>query len=82
MDIRPYAPGDLSVCRGLHEELVSHHREIYDAPHIGGDDPALGFDEYLALPKRVATWVAVDDDGVVVGMTGLLFPKARPRSNR
>ncbi len=73
MEIRPYVAADLADCRGLHEELVGHHREIYDAPHIGGDEPALGFDDYLALPERVATWVAIDDDCGIVGMTGLLW---------
>ncbi len=73
MHIRPYEPDDLESCRALQEELVEHHREIYDAPHIGGDHPGLEFDEYLDRSDRIATWVAVDDSGAVIGLTGLLW---------
>ncbi len=72
MLIRSYEVGDLDQCRALNEELVVHHRRIYDAPHIGGDEPGLGFDEYLARPDRIATWVAIDNGGIV-GLTGLLW---------
>lgn len=72
MDVRPYEPADLEACRVLYAQLVEHHREIYDDPSIGGDDPGRGFDDYLAIPERVITWVAVDDDRVV-GLTGLLW---------
>jgi GNAT superfamily N-acetyltransferase len=70
--IRAYEPADHDACRALHVQLVEHHREIYESPSIGGDDPGAGFDEYLALADRVSTWVAVDD-GRIVGMTGLLW---------
>ncbi len=48
-----------------------HHRRIYGDPTIGGDDPGAAFDEYLAMPDRVGSWVAVSD-GTVVGLAGLL----------
>jgi GNAT superfamily N-acetyltransferase len=72
VEIRPYEPSDLEACRDLYTQLVEHHREIYDDPSIGGDDPGAGFDDYLALSERVATWVAVDDNSIV-GLTGLLW---------
>src|SRR4051794_6989991 len=70
MEIRDYAPADHSACRQLWVELTEHHRRIYGDPTIGGDDPGAAFDDYLALPERVASWVA-DDDGRLVGLTGL-----------
>ncbi len=71
--IRPYRPDDEDACRGLWTELVEHHREIYQAPGIGGDQPELEFDAYLERPDRVSTWVAVLADKTVVGMSGLLW---------
>jgi GNAT superfamily N-acetyltransferase len=56
----------------LYAQLVEHHREIYGDSTIGGDDPGSGFDDYLAIPERVMTWVATDDD-TIVGMTGLFW---------
>lgn len=70
--VREYRSEDLDACRRLYAQLVEHHREIYDDPTIGGDDPGSGFDEYLAIPERVVTWVATDGDAVI-GMTGLLW---------
>jgi hypothetical protein len=55
VQIREYLTRDLDACRALYSQLVEHHREIYADPAIGGDDPAAGFDEYYALPERVAT---------------------------
>lgn len=72
MPIREYRSEDLQACRALYAQLVEHHREIYDDPTIGGQNPGAGFDEYLALPERVLTWVAVED-GAVIGVTGLLW---------
>ena len=68
--VRDYASADYSACRMLWVELTEHHRRIYEDPAIGGDDPGDAFDEYLAMPERVASWVA-DLDGRVVGLTGL-----------
>jgi GNAT superfamily N-acetyltransferase len=72
VNIREYRPTDLDDCRGLYAQLVEHHRDIYHDPTIGGDDPGAGFDDYLALPHRVRTWVAADG-GSLVGLTGLLW---------
>lgn len=72
VDIRPYEHSDLDACRALYAQLVEHHRDIYDDSSIGGDDPGAGFDDYLALPERVCTWVAVDTRHIV-GLTGLLW---------
>jgi GNAT superfamily N-acetyltransferase len=72
VEIRAYRPEDRAACKDLYAQLVEHHREIYDDPTIGGEDPGGGFDEYLALPERVVTWVAVDGDEIV-GLTGLLW---------
>ena len=69
--LRDYVPADHAACRTLWVELTEHHRRIYGDPSIGGDDPGRGFDDYLALPERVASWVA-ELDGHVVGLTGLL----------
>jgi GNAT superfamily N-acetyltransferase len=68
--LRDYGPADYSVCRVLWVELTEHHRRIYRDPSIGGTDPGAGFDAYLAVPERVASWVA-DLSGQVVGLTGL-----------
>lgn len=68
--VRGYTSSDYSACRMLWVELTEHHRRIYEDPSIGGEDPGAGFDDYLARPERVASWVA-DAAGVVVGLTGL-----------
>jgi GNAT superfamily N-acetyltransferase len=68
--VRDYASTDYPAGRSLWVELTEHHRRIYEDPSIGGEDPGTGFDEYLARPERVASWVA-DVDGRVVGLTGL-----------
>lgn len=69
--IREYEPSDYAAGRSLWAELTEHHRRIYGDPTIGGDDPGAAFDEYLAAPERVGSWVA-DQGGRVVGLTGLL----------
>lgn len=68
--VRDYAAADYTAGRMLWAELTEHHRRIYGDPSIGGDDPGSGFDDYLAVPARVGSWVA-DLDGRVVGLTGL-----------
>lgn len=70
MGVRGYAEGDLAACRGLWVELTEQHRQIYQAPEIGGDDPGSKFDEHLAKVGADQLWVAVAD-GQVVGLTGL-----------
>ncbi len=72
VEIRAYRDSDHDACRELWAALTDHHRTIYAAPHIGGDDPGADFDRYLADPKRQASWVAVSG-GAVVGLTGLLI---------
>src|SRR5688572_16327169 len=46
--VRGYEPRDLEACRGLWVELTQRHRDIFDAPEIGGDDSGSAFDEHLA----------------------------------
>jgi hypothetical protein len=72
VDVREFRPADIDACRRLYAQLVEHHREIYGDVTIGGDDPGSGFDEHLATPQRVTTWVATDGDDIVA-MTGLLW---------
>jgi GNAT superfamily N-acetyltransferase len=70
--VRDYADdGDYRAGRALWAELTEYHRGIYGDPSIGGDDPGAGFDDYLAMPQRIGSWVA-DFRGQVVGLTGLL----------
>jgi GNAT superfamily N-acetyltransferase len=69
--VRDYANGDYDACRSLWAELTKYHRSIYGDPSIGGDDPGAGFDDYLADPQRVGSWVA-GSGGRVIGLTGLL----------
>jgi GNAT superfamily N-acetyltransferase len=69
--IRDYETKDYDVCRSLWVELTQHHRDIYEDPAIGGDDPGRGFDRYLEDPRRRATWVAELEDRVVA-LAGLL----------
>jgi GNAT superfamily N-acetyltransferase len=73
--VRDYAEGDYGACRSLWTELTEYHRSIYGDPSIGGDDPGAGFDDYLAEPKRMASWVARSHGGVI-GLTGL-FDRGR-----
>jgi GNAT superfamily N-acetyltransferase len=68
--VRDYAEGDYVACRALWAELTGYHRRIYGDSSIGGDDPGAGFDDYLAEPRRLGSWVA-ESDGLVVGLTGL-----------
>jgi GNAT superfamily N-acetyltransferase len=70
IEVREYRGQDYPACRQLWVELTEHHRRLYGDPSIGGDDPGAGFDDYLATPARVTSWVA-DSAGTVVGLTGL-----------
>ena len=69
--IRTYKSADLDRCRSLWAQMTQHHRDIYDDPTIGGDEPGLEFDGHLDRvgPERV--WVATVE-GEVVGLTSLI----------
>lgn len=69
--VRGYEDRDLDACRGLWEELTQWHRDIFDAPEIGGSDPGKAFDEHLAKIGADSIWVA-EVEGAVVGLAGLL----------
>jgi len=70
--IRSYEPRDLEACRSLWLELTDWHREIYESPSIGGDDPGRFFDEHLERVGAGNIWVAEDDGGQLVGLAGLI----------
>jgi N-acetylglutamate synthase-like GNAT family acetyltransferase len=69
--VRGYEPRDLEACRGLWVELTQRHRDIFDAPEIGGEDPGRAFDEHLAKVGAENIWVA-EVEGRVVGLAGLI----------
>lgn len=70
VEIRSYEDRDLASCRRLWVELTEWHRQIYDSPGLGGDDPGLHCDEHLEKVGRDRIWLA-EYNGTVVGMTGL-----------
>ena len=70
--IRNYETSDLEQCRLLWTELTQHHRELYDDPSIGGDDPGRFFDEQLAEVGPENVWIA-DKGGIVAGMACLMI---------
>lgn len=74
--IRPYGSSDLTACRALWAELTDVHRELYDDPTFGGDDPGRAFDRYLAEDRPERVWVA-DAGSRVVGLAGLLVVDGR-----
>ena len=69
--IRKYKPQDREHCRGLWRELTEWHREIYDDPTIGGENPEDYFDKHLVRVGADNLWVAVDGSNVV-GLVGLM----------
>lgn len=69
--VRTYAETDREACRALWVDLTQHHRDIYDSPQIGGDDPGAQFDDHLARVGPVRIWVAEGADGIV-GMAGMI----------
>jgi N-acetylglutamate synthase-like GNAT family acetyltransferase len=69
--IRQYEPKDLGACRHLWGELTRRHRDIYEDPAIGGDDPGQPFGPYLEHAGLHGPWV-VEVDGEVVALAGLL----------
>ena len=71
MSVRGFEPSDLDRCRALWAENVQRHREIYEDPSIGGDDPGLEFDRHLSRVGAGRVWVAVRDDEAV-GLVSLI----------
>jgi N-acetylglutamate synthase-like GNAT family acetyltransferase len=71
MTVRGYRDGDLDACRTLWVELTQWHRDIYDAPEIGGGAPEAYFDEHLERVGAENLWVA-EEDGAVVGFVGMI----------
>ncbi|MFQ5434315.1 MAG: GNAT family N-acetyltransferase [Anaerolineae bacterium] len=69
--IRNYNDSDLASCRALWVELTEWHRQIYQSPGIGGDNPGLQFDEHLEKVGAENIWVA-ELDGRIAGLTGLI----------
>jgi GNAT superfamily N-acetyltransferase len=70
--IRTYTSADLEACRALWAELTEHHRQIYDDPTIGGEQPGLAFDAHLAHVGPDRIWVA-ETHGMVCGLVGLII---------
>jgi len=77
--IRPYSPADLESCRMLWVELTQRHREIYEDPTIGGDDPGRYFDQHLAQVGAERIWVA-ECAGQVVGLFGLIVQEEQEQA--
>ena len=73
--VRDSADDDYGACRSLWAELTEYHRSVYGDPSIGGNDPGAGFDDYLAEPQRMGSWVAASH-GMVIGLIGL-FDRGR-----
>ena len=72
--IRTYQPRDLEACRSLWTELTQVHRDLYEDPTFGGDDPGLGFDEHLAVAEGV--WAAYESEGT--GEAWIVQPGREP----
>ncbi|MEM3731471.1 MAG: GNAT family N-acetyltransferase [Candidatus Bathyarchaeia archaeon] len=68
--IRKYKEADREYCRSLWRELTEWHREIYQDPTIGGENPENHFDKHLTLVGPDNLWVA-EYDAKVVGLAGL-----------
>jgi N-acetylglutamate synthase-like GNAT family acetyltransferase len=45
--------------------MTQRHRDVYDDPTIGGENPGLEFDSHLARVGPDLVWVAESEDGVV-----------------
>lgn len=69
--IRKYKAEDYIQCRTLYRELTEWHRQIYDAPAIGGYTPEDAFDTHLAKVGMERLWVAVHGSDVI-GLVGLI----------
>ncbi len=72
LTLRAFQSTDDADARELWVELTERHRDIYEDPTIGGDDPGAALDGYLDELGDGELWVA-ERDGAVVGMAGLLI---------
>jgi len=72
MKIRQYTLSDLNQCRSLWAEMTQRHRDIYNDPSIGGDNPGLEFDKHLDQVGAERVWVALLN-GEVVGLVSLIL---------
>lgn len=70
--IRKHQDEDREQCRALWRELTEWHREIYQEPNIGGENPENYFDKHLAEVGPNQLWVAVHDSKAV-GLVGLML---------
>jgi GNAT superfamily N-acetyltransferase len=71
LEIRPYEEGDLDACRQLWVDLTQRHRDIYDSPDIGGENPGMQLDEHLRRPDFAGLWLGLEE-GEILGLVGLL----------
>ena len=71
MTVRDYQSSDLEACRSLWAEMTQRHRDIYEDPSIGGDNPGLEFDAHLARVGPEKMWVATSG-GEIVGLVSLI----------
>jgi GNAT superfamily N-acetyltransferase len=69
--IRRYQSSDFEACRSLWAELTQRHRDIYEDPTIGGDDPGSGIELYLKNEHLYGPWVALGNEHVI-GLAGIL----------
>lgn len=72
MQIRQYNSSELDQCRSLWAEMVQRHRDIYNDPSIGGDNPGLEFDIHLERVGTQYIWVAEDNEELV-GLVSLIL---------
>ena len=71
MNIRNYRSTDLGQCRALWTEMTQNHRDVYEDPSIGGENPGMEFDAHLAGVGQKRVWVAEEAEHVV-GLVSLL----------
>lgn len=69
-EIRNYKNSDLETCRNLWVDLTQRHRDMYEAPEIGGDEPGKYFDRQLEKVGPENVWLA-EIDGIIAGMIAL-----------
>lgn len=71
MNIRCYEASDIERCRSLWAEMVQRHRDIYDDPSIGGDNPGMEFDAHLSRVGPEKVWIAASKEEIV-GLVSLI----------